>query len=62
MRTKLVLIVLGFGALLAVEVAYSLVLQKYDTGSASQSFFKGPFSAPFRYAEDRSTRANSFGR
>lgn len=48
MRTKLLLIVLGIGALLAVEVGYSIVLQKYDTGSSTQNFFKGPFSAPFR--------------
>ena len=43
MKTKLVLIVAGAAMLLLVEVGYSLALRPYAT-SASQPFFRGPFS------------------
>ena len=43
MKTKLLLIGAGAALLLMVEVGYSLALQPYAT-SASQSFFRGPFS------------------
>lgn len=40
MKTKLLLITLGLVAMFLVEVGYSLALQRYETGSRQQSFFR----------------------
>jgi hypothetical protein len=56
-RTVIILC-LGALALFALEVAYSLQLQRYETDKRQQAvFFRGPITVTLRAVMDRGTAA-----